>query len=325
MPIRKLPFLGMGPDTNSGDDIAGIVHSVGANVYEFSAGDRVASFHEMMTSGGSFAEYAVGHAHTTFHIPKNVSFEEAATLPLAAMTAAIGLHKLTGMPEPWQPATSPCPLVVYGGASAVGAFVIKLAQRANIHPIIAVAGRAAPFVETLIDRSKGDAIVDYRKGNDALVKDIKDALNGQKLHYAFDAISEHGSGANIAQVIEHQGGEITFVLPGSMDKINPEDVQKQGTSGSNSERTWKHAMRKHEGVPESVTQHVMSVGSSHGADADYAFIMFRYMARGLTQGWFSPHPYEVVPGGLDGVEKGLRDLQDGKASGVKYVFQVGQV
>lgn len=45
---------------NTGDDIAGIVHSVGSNVWEFKKGDRVASFHEMMTSGGSFAEYAVG-------------------------------------------------------------------------------------------------------------------------------------------------------------------------------------------------------------------------------------------------------------------------
>ena len=60
---------------NSGDDIAGIVHSVGSDVWEFKKGDRVASFHEMMTPGGSFAEYAVGRQHTTFHLPKDVSFE----------------------------------------------------------------------------------------------------------------------------------------------------------------------------------------------------------------------------------------------------------
>lgn len=60
---------------NSGDDIAGIVHSVGANVWEFKPGDRVASFHEMVTPGGSFAEYAIGWQHSTFHIPKKTSFE----------------------------------------------------------------------------------------------------------------------------------------------------------------------------------------------------------------------------------------------------------
>lgn len=61
--------------TNEGDDIAGIVEEVGANVYEFKPGDRVAAFHEMRTRGGSYAEFAVAWAHTTFHIPKETSFE----------------------------------------------------------------------------------------------------------------------------------------------------------------------------------------------------------------------------------------------------------
>jgi NADPH:quinone reductase len=105
---------------NSGDDIAGIVHSVESSVYEFKPGDRVASFHEMMTPHGSFAEYAVGWQHTTFKIPNETSFEEAASLPLAAMTSAIGLHLRLGLPMPWRPAKEETPLVVYGGASAVG-------------------------------------------------------------------------------------------------------------------------------------------------------------------------------------------------------------
>ncbi|KAL8941803.1 MAG: hypothetical protein Q9216_002041 [Gyalolechia sp. 2 TL-2023] len=89
---------------NSGDDIAGVVHQVGRNVYEFKPGDRVAgtlhplslplcsftnpdildertynssAFHEMLAPGGSFAEYAVSWAHTTFHIPHKTSFEGA--------------------------------------------------------------------------------------------------------------------------------------------------------------------------------------------------------------------------------------------------------
>lgn len=71
----KIPELVPGYNANSGDDIAGIVHSVGSNVWEFKKGDRVASFHEMMSPGGSFAEYAVGWQHTTFHLPKDLSFE----------------------------------------------------------------------------------------------------------------------------------------------------------------------------------------------------------------------------------------------------------
>lgn len=60
---------------NSGDDIAGIVESVGPDVIEFKSGDRVAAFHPMRTSGGSFAEFAIAPASTTFILPSDVSFE----------------------------------------------------------------------------------------------------------------------------------------------------------------------------------------------------------------------------------------------------------
>ena len=65
---------------NTGDDIAGVVHSVGSNVVEFSRGDRVAAFHQMGEPGGSYAEYAVSYDHATFHIPKKTSFEGKLTL-----------------------------------------------------------------------------------------------------------------------------------------------------------------------------------------------------------------------------------------------------
>ncbi|USP76239.1 hypothetical protein yc1106_03513 [Curvularia clavata] len=282
---------------NTGDDIAGYVHSVGPEVYEFKPGDRVASFHEMMSPAGSFAEYAIGWQHTTFHLPDSISFEEAATIPLAAMTSAIGLHLRLGLPDPWTPVPEgkKVPLVVYGGASAVGGFVIKLAQRANIHPIIAVAGRGTSFVESLIDRSKGDTIVDYRQGDSAVVQGIKDALKGEKLNYAYDAVSENGSYNNIVKVLEPDG-HLTLVLPG----------------------------KEYSGIPETVHQTMTNVGASHADDKDYAHIMFRYFSRALAEGWFKPHPYEVVPGGLEGVETGLRNLKEGKASAVKYVFKIGE-
>ncbi|KAF2273109.1 GroES-like protein [Westerdykella ornata] len=279
---------------NSGDDIAGIVHSVGSNVWEFKPGDRVASFHQIMAPGGSFAEYAVGWQHTTFHLPKNVSFEDAASLPLASMTAAIGLHLRLGLPEPWVPAKEPIPLVVYGGASAVGAFAIKIAARANIHPIIAVAGRGISFVESLLDKSKGDAVVDYRQGDEAVVKGIRDAVKGQKLEYAFDATSEHGSYTNIAQVLDPHG-KLTLVLPA----------------------------KQYEGVPETVQLSNTRVGNAHDEAKDFAYVYFRFLARGLDEGWFTPHPVEVCKGGLEGVQGALENLKNGKASAVKYVFRIG--
>ena len=207
-------------NSNSGDDIVGTVVSIGSEVTEFKPGDRVAAFHEMTKEFGSFAEYAVSFPfpaqiqsntlfisdtsfqvaweHTTFMLPKHVSDEEGASIPLAAMTAAVGLFTSLGLPEPWvkdaarrENCAGGC--IVYGAASAVGAFAIKLLVKSDIHPIICVAGNGIDFVEGLIDRSKGDTIVDYRKGEAAIVQGLKDGVKeGHTLKYAFDAVTDHG-------------------------------------------------------------------------------------------------------------------------------------
>jgi NADPH:quinone reductase len=90
----------MGEPHNSGDDIAGIIEAVGENVTEFRKGDRVAAFHEMMTPHGSFAEYAIAWAYTTFHLPKKTSFEEVCNLNLVKfsrqLTISSGRHCTLG-------------------------------------------------------------------------------------------------------------------------------------------------------------------------------------------------------------------------------------
>lgn len=72
----KLPvFSGSDTPTNQGDDIAGVVEAVGNGVAGFEKGDRVAAFHQMLSPHGSYAEYALAWAYTTFHIPEKTSFE----------------------------------------------------------------------------------------------------------------------------------------------------------------------------------------------------------------------------------------------------------
>src|SRR3954471_24879278 len=104
--------------------MAGIVHSVGKNVYEFKPGDRVAAYHESLTEDGTFAEYSVAPDHTIFHMPHNVSFEEGATILTAALTAAMALYCDMRLPAPYdQPAENgkKVPILIYGVTSAVGA------------------------------------------------------------------------------------------------------------------------------------------------------------------------------------------------------------
>ncbi|KAJ7722767.1 hypothetical protein B0H14DRAFT_3098399 [Mycena olivaceomarginata] len=269
MPHLRLPEPepeSLEKSSNTGDDIAGIVHAIGPNVYEFKPGDRVAAFHEMTTPGGSFAAYTVAWQHTTSHIPENMSFEEAATIPLAALTAVIGNYIRLSLPEPWHPVPSgeKLPFLVYGAVSAVGAYAIKLARLSNIHPIIAVAGNGIPYV----DKSQGDAVIDYREGAEKLRRPLR---------HAFDAISENGSHGTIAAVLAPDA-LVTNVLP----------IERFAPLGFAYPTTYAAAS-------------LSTVGNVHGPQKDLGFAYFRWIFRKIARGEFTPHPHEVIPGGERGV------------------------
>jgi NADPH:quinone reductase len=286
---------------NTGDDIAGIVDKVGDRVYEFRPGDRVAAFHPMGTPHGSFAQYAIALAATTFHIPKTTSFEEAAAVPLTAMTAAVALYRRVGLPQPTSPAPkgAKTPLIVYGASSAVGVYTIQLARRSNIHPLLCVAGRACPYVETLIDRNAGDTVVDYRAGTSAIVEGLQAATGKDvKVYHAFDAVAANGSQKNFIPILG-TGGKATFVSPAPLeDESFPEGIEK----------TWTFVGDVHKEEDESAR--------------DFGFLYSRLFGRGMQEGWLKPQRQEVVPGGLDGVQTGLSKLKAGQASAVKYVFRI---
>lgn len=164
----------------------------------------------------------------------------------------------------------------------------------------------------MITRSKGDTIVDYRKGNDAVVSGIKDALKAagaNEIHYAFDAVSEHNSFENISQILAKSGSKITLVLPGKDYSAIPDYIEKSTTQVG------------------SVHQAVAADSASGKAGIttggrEFGFAWFRLFTRGLEEGWFTPHPHTVVPGGLGGIEKGLSDLKNGVVSATKYVFKI---
>ncbi|GKU08541.1 unnamed protein product, partial [Fusarium langsethiae] len=186
------------------------------------------------------------------------------------------------------------PLVIWGASSAVGSYAIQLAKRVNIHPLICIAGRAQEHVESLIDRGKGDTVIDYRKGRNTVVQEIKECLGDKNLECAFDAISEGGSYQTVCEVLDKTTGKITLIIPA----------------------------QSYSDIPKSITKSVTTVASIHEDLRDFGYVYTTYFSKGLKDGWLKAHPQEVIPGGLEDIEKGLMNLENGTASAVKYVYRI---
>jgi NADPH2:quinone reductase len=286
--------------------MAGFVHATGSLVTAFKVGDRVAAYHRSGHPHGSFAEYAVAPEHMTLHIPETLSFEEAATIPLAAHTAALALYVDLGLPLPFTRDIRPGmneqkrePLLIYGVTSACGSFAAKFARLSGIHPVIGVAGRAEEFAKTLVDY-----VVDYRNGEDELVASVEAILAKEglpaKLPRVFDAISENGSLEATLRIIDPEAGVVSTLLPPKLFAKDKDAYQ----------------------YPAGVTAINTAAPKLFDVHKDFGCVWSRYMTLLLQEKRLVGHPFEIVPGGLHGVLTGLRKLYEGKASAVKFVYRI---
>ena len=118
-PFIIRPMIGglLGPkDPRLGSDVAGRVEAVGADVKQFQPGDEVFGF-----TSGAFAEYACSRETSLTWKPANISFEEAAAVPVGGITALQGLRD-TAKVQPGQK------VLIQGASGSVGIFAVQLAK-----------------------------------------------------------------------------------------------------------------------------------------------------------------------------------------------------
>ncbi|CRG82686.1 hypothetical protein PISL3812_00030 [Talaromyces islandicus] len=232
---------------------------------ESKIGDRVSPFHPMMTPGGTYAEYTVAPIEKTFLIPDGIGFESASTIALTTLAAALALFRRQSLPPPWMkrsPNTPPIPLIIYGASSALETYAIKLARNSDIHPIIAIVGESASYVKKLLVPYLGDVFIDYRSGTERMKHDIETSLGNMPVFHALDVISEKKSWVTISQVLS-PGGTVSVA------------------------KTLKVTMkRKSPLVSTSVIVLQPQDTKATLADIDFAYVMFRYIARLLAIGEF---------------------------------------
>jgi NADPH:quinone reductase-like Zn-dependent oxidoreductase len=129
-----------------GMDVAGIVAAVGANVTRFQPGD------EVFGSGrGTYAEYAPAPEKNLVHKPANVSFEEAAAVPISGLAALQGLRK--GQVQAGQR------VLVIGAGGGVGSHAVQLAVAAGADVTGICSTAKMDFVRSL----GADDVLDYTR------------------------------------------------------------------------------------------------------------------------------------------------------------------
>jgi NADPH:quinone reductase-like Zn-dependent oxidoreductase len=129
-----------------GADVAGEVEAVGKDVTEFAPGDEVFA----MSKQGGFGEYVRVSAAELAPKPRNLSFEEAAAVPLAANTALVAVRDQGGV-MPGQK------VLVNGASGGVGTFAVQLAKAFGAHVTGVCSYRNVDLVRSL----GADEVVDY--------------------------------------------------------------------------------------------------------------------------------------------------------------------
>src|SRR5262245_18764791 len=130
-----------------GCDIAGQVEAVGAGVTRFRPGDDVFALVEQ----GGFAEYAAVQETLLAPKPANLSYEQAAAVPMAAVTALLALRD-AGRLEPGQR------VLINGASGGVGTFAVQIAGALGAK----VTGVCSPGNVDLVRSIGADEIIDYR-------------------------------------------------------------------------------------------------------------------------------------------------------------------
>jgi NADPH:quinone reductase-like Zn-dependent oxidoreductase len=146
--MRLMAGIGAPDDITLGVDFAGVVEAVGEDVSSFSPGDAVFG-----GSSGAFAEYiTVRDDRAVVSKPANVSFEQAAAVPIAAVTALQALRD-HGMIRAGEK------VLINGASGGVGTFAVQIAKSMGVE----VTGVCSTRNVDLVRSIGADHVIDYKK------------------------------------------------------------------------------------------------------------------------------------------------------------------
>ncbi len=196
-----------------GVDVAGQVEAMGRNVTRFKPGDEVfgacisdpqASALRVWIPQGAFAEYACAHESALVIKPDNVTFEQAASAPVAAFTALQGL-RLGGLSEKGtiRPGLR---VLINGAAGGVGTFAVQIAKSFGVEVTGVCSTKSVEMVRSIVGDHGGGHVIDYTK------QDFTKSGQSHERRYdlIFDCVGNHSLSA-CRRVLSPEG---TYVMVG---------------------------------------------------------------------------------------------------------------
>ena len=181
----------MPPPLILGFDVAGTVEAVGVGVEAFRPGDEVYYAVELTDPrGGANAEYHVTKAEKVAKKPRNLSFSEAAAVPVAGGTAYAALFTNAGL-------TLGQSVLIHGAAGGVGSYAVQLARATGAFVIATCGAYDADLVKEL----GADVVLDYRQ--DDVVKRTLEATGGEGVDVVLDASGKNQTAGSIPALKMH--------------------------------------------------------------------------------------------------------------------------
>lgn len=164
-----------------GGEIAGTIEKIGDDVRDFKEGDEV---YGIIASGG-YSEYAIAKIGDIAPKPQSLDFENAAAIPLGALTAWQAIFDLANL-------SSGQRILITGASGGVGSLAVQLAKAKGAYVIGTASGRNEEFVRSL----GADEFVDYTRQNfEEVVREVDvvfDAVGGDTFEKAFQTLKKGG-------------------------------------------------------------------------------------------------------------------------------------
>jgi len=210
-----------------GWDAAGIVKEVGSKVEKFAVGDRVFT-RPPLTERGTYAEYIAVDEAVVASIPQNISFVEAAAVPLVGLTTWQSLVDFAEIKKGDQ-------VLIHAGAGGVGNVAIQIAKAKGAKVIATGSAKNQDVIKQL----GADHVIDYKttKLTDVLsdVDIVFDTVGGEAQEESLDVLKPGGVLVSIVQPANEEKAKqkniktgVVFMQPDGEELAQIADLMKNG-------------------------------------------------------------------------------------------------